>query len=49
MVVVSQKKIGDRFEGIKNLAKIVSSMVVNFKQLDKDNAVEYIFNKFNSE
>ena len=49
VVVVSQRKVGDRFDGIKKIAKIVSSMVTNFKSLETARAIEFIFNKFDNQ
>jgi hypothetical protein len=48
VVVVSQRKVGDRFEGIKKIAKIVSNMITDFKRLERDKAIEFIFNKFDN-
>ena len=48
IVVVSQRKVGDRFDGIKKIAKIVSSMITNFKSVEKAQAIEFIFNKFDN-
>ena len=39
IVVVSQRKVGDRFDGIKKIAKIVSSMITNFKSVEKAQAI----------
>jgi hypothetical protein len=49
VVVVSQRKIGDRFDGIKKIAKIVSSMITNFKSIETAKAIEFIFNKFDNQ
>ncbi len=49
VVVISQRKIGHRFDGIKKIAKIVSNMVNDYKSLEKDGAVEFIFNKFDNQ
>ena len=49
IVVVSQRKIGDRFDGIKKIAKIVSSMISNFKSIETAKSIGFIFNKFDNQ
>ena len=48
VVVVSQRHVSYRFDGIKKIAGIVSNMITNFKRIEKANAIEFIFNKFDN-
>ncbi len=46
LVVVSRRKVGDRFEGIKKITRILSNMVIDFKIFEKDKAIEFFFNAY---
>jgi hypothetical protein len=48
VVVISAKMVGEKFEGIKEIAKIVSDLFSEYRKPIEGASTEFIFNKFTS-
>jgi hypothetical protein len=46
IIVVSAKMVGEKFEGIKELGKIISELFENYQREPEGNCTAFIFNKF---